>query len=119
MRPRRVVVETLPFRRDVEGLLSEDERQELIDYVTHHPLMGDVIPGTGGVRKLRWGLQGRGKRGGARVIYFFWNESMPIFLLAAFAKNERVDLTQREKHDMRRVTTELVESYPKGRGAKR
>ena len=55
------------------------------------PVAGDLIPGTGGVRKLRWGLDGRGKRGGARVIYFHHGAAMPLFALTAYAKNERAD----------------------------
>jgi hypothetical protein len=105
------VAETPQFVRDAERLLSEGERHELIEYIAHFPEAGDVMPGTGGVRKLRWGLEGRGKRGGARVIYFFYNETMPIFLLSAFAKNERIDLTQAEKNRMRQLTTVLIDSY--------
>jgi hypothetical protein len=77
----------------------------------NNPLAGDVIPGTGGVRKLRWGLEGRGKRGGARVIYFHHDAGLPLFLLMAFAKNERTDLSQQDRNDFRRLTTSLVETF--------
>ncbi len=69
------------------------------------------MPGTGGIRKLRWGLEGRGKRGGARVIYFFHDPAMPIFALTAYAKNERADLSQRDRNDFRALTVLLVETY--------
>ena len=72
---------------------------------------GDLIPGTGGVRKLRWGLKGRGKRGGARVIYFHHDADMPLIALTAFAKNERADLSQQDRNDFRRLTTLLVEAF--------
>lgn len=68
-------------------------------------------PGTGGVRKLRWGLEGRGKRGGARLIYFHHDASMPLFALTAFAKNERADLSQQDRNDFRQLTTLLVEAF--------
>jgi hypothetical protein len=75
-----------------------------------------LIQGTGGVRKLRWALQGRGKRGGARVIYFYHGSDIPLFALAAYAKNEKSDLSQNDRNDFRRLTKLLVESY---RGRKR
>jgi hypothetical protein len=76
--------------------------------------VGVVVPGSGGVRKLRWGLEGRGKRGGARVIYFFHDMEMPLYLLEAFAKDDRANLTKAECNELRQVTEQIVESY-KGR----
>ena len=61
------------------------------------PMSGDVIPGTGGVRKLRWGRAGSGKRGGARVIYFYYDMDRPLYLLLAYAKAGAEDLTADEK----------------------
>ena len=49
---------------------------------------------TGGVRKVRWAAKGRGKRGGARIIYYFQNESLPLLLLNVFAKSQKIDLTK-------------------------
>ena len=71
-------------------------------------------PATGfpvGGRKLRWGLEGRGKRGGARVIYFHHDSGMPLFALTAYAKNERADLSQQDRNDFRQLTALLVEKY--------
>lgn len=69
-----------------------------------------MIPGTGGVRKLRWGLE---ERGGARVVYFYHSEVMPLFALTAYAKNERADLSQADRNDFRRLTAILVDTYAK------
>lgn len=74
-------------------------------------LMLSEMNGTGGVRKLRWGLEGRGKRGGARVLYFYHSEAMPLFALSAYAKNERADLSQADLNDFRRLTAMLVDAY--------
>jgi hypothetical protein len=65
-----------------------------------NPEAGDLMPETGGVRKLRWALPGKGKRGGARVIYFFHDERLPVFLLAMYGKNEEAEPEQgRTEHD--------------------
>jgi hypothetical protein len=85
------------------------------DYLAYYPTAGDLIPGTGGVRKLRWGLEGRGKRGGARVIYFHHDAGMPLFALTAFAKNERADLSQQDRNDFRQLTMLLVEAFKRRR----
>jgi hypothetical protein len=88
----------------------------LVGYLAQHPDSGDLIPGTGGFRKLRWQLDGRGKRSGARVIYYFHDDSMPLFAITAFAKNERADLSQLERNELRTLGRRLVETY---RGARR
>jgi hypothetical protein len=107
------VVETLEFLKKTQKLMDEDERAELIDYLASNPESGVLIPETGGVRKLRWALEGRGKRGGARVIYYYHNADMPLFALAAYAKNERGDLSAADRNDFKRLTKILVETYGK------
>ncbi|HEU4819600.1 MAG TPA: type II toxin-antitoxin system RelE/ParE family toxin [Qipengyuania sp.] len=91
------VAETAAFARSADKLWSEEERAELIDFVAHNPEAGDVIPGTGGVRKLRWARSGRGKRGGARVVYFYHRPDCPLYLLLAYAKAQATDLSADEK----------------------
>ena len=105
------VIETPEFLSATRRLLTEEERAELVEYLARNPAAGELIPGTGGVRKLRWGLKGRGKRGGARVIYFHHSAGIPLFALTAYAKNERADLSQKDRNDFRRLTKELAESY--------
>lgn len=105
------VVETPEFLSATRKLMSDEERILLVDYLAYNPTAGDLIPGTSGVRKLRWGLEGRGKRGGARVIYFHHDAGMPLFALTAFAKNERADLSQKDRNDFRQLTTLLVETF--------
>jgi len=70
------VVETPEFLSATRTLMDEAERAQLVDYLARNPTAGELIPGTGGVRKLRWGLEGRGKRGGARVVYFHHDAHM-------------------------------------------
>jgi hypothetical protein len=80
-----------------------------------NPLAGNVIRGTGGVRKLRWALEGRGKRGGARVIYFFHNETVPLFALTMYGKNEQDDLSQADRNAFRQLTKALADNWSKRR----
>lgn len=94
----QTVAETPTFTRQADKLFSEGERRELIDYLAENPLAGDEIPGTGGVRKLRFGALGRGKRSGARVIYFYGGENIPVYALLAYAKSAKTDLTPAERH---------------------
>ena len=105
------VVETPEFIRRADELMTEEEREAVIGYLASHPTTGALVPGAGGIRKLRWGLEGRGKRGGARVIYFFASSDVPLFALTMFAKNERADLTQDDRNAFRRLTKALVETY--------
>lgn len=80
------VIETPVFQRMVENVLPEAERTLLIAWIAGNPLAGDVIPGAGGLRKVRWQRQGMGKRGGARVIYFLRNDLGEVVLIAIYAK---------------------------------
>ena len=107
------VVETAQFLRRTQKLMDDNERAVLIDYLARNPESGVLIPETGGVRKLRWALEGRGKRGGARIIYYFHSENIPLFVVSAYAKNERADLSAADRNDFKRLTKILVESYGK------
>lgn len=102
------VVSLKNFERSVDGLLTEDEVAGLIAYLANRPDGGNVIPDTGGIRKLRWGARGKGKSGGARVIYFFRDLNMPLYLLTAYSKGEKINLTLREKVVMRDIVEEIV-----------
>ena len=76
-----------------------------------HPNAGVLIQGAGGIRKLRWARSGRGKSGGVRVIYYFHNEEMPLYLLALFAKNERSNISMEEKKVLSKAVRELVKYW--------
>src|SRR5690606_15705132 len=93
----QTVAETPTFTRQAEKLFSEDEKRELIDFLAGKPHAGDEIPGAGGVRKVRFASSGRGKRGGARIIYYYLDETMPLYALLAYAKNSKTDMTPDEK----------------------
>ena len=91
------VAEAGLFVRQASYLWSEDERAEFVTFIANNPTAGDVIPDTGGIRKIRWGRQGIGKRGGVRVIYFYYDDRIPLYLLMVYAKAEKEDLRPEEK----------------------
>lgn len=80
-------IETKFFTRLIGEYLSDDEYGALQAALVAHPEAGDVIPGSGGVRKLRWNVAGRGKRGGIRVIYYLRSRQGQVWLLTVYAKN--------------------------------
>lgn len=90
------VAETTVFSRKAADLLEDGEKDALIDFLADNPEAGDLIRGSGGVRKLRWALEGKGKSGGARVIYYFHSEEMPLWLFTLFAKNEQAHLSREQ-----------------------
>jgi len=106
------VVETPFFLRKAAGLLN-DERSNLVAFLGMNPAAGDVIPGAGGVRKVRWAEQGRGKRGGFRIIYYFHNEAFPLFLLTVYSKNQKANLTKAERNEFQKLIPILVKTSPK------
>ena len=109
------VVETTVFVRQAEKIWSDEERSALVDHVARNPESGVVIPDTGGVRKLRWGRSGSGKRGGARVIYFYYQPDAPPYLLLAYAKAEREDISQDEKRAVAEFAVRLKPPVAEGK----
>lgn len=86
-------IETPIFTKGVRNLLGEDEYRALQVALILRPEQGPVIPSSGGLRKIRWGVAGRGKRGGARIIYYWEARRETFYMLLAYAKTEQDDLT--------------------------
>ena len=97
-----------------EAGLSDDARTRIIDRVAGRPDAGDVIPGTGGARKVRFAGRGKGKSGGYRVITFYTGLELPVFLITLFSKGERIDLSQDERNAMRSELAGLARDYRRG-----
>ncbi len=108
----QTVVETPAFLGDARSLgLSDAERLAIVTWIAANPESGDVIEGTGGARKVRFAGKGKGKSGGYRVITFFSGAGIPVFLLNIFAKNEKSDLTVKERRVLKFVLDNIVETY--------
>jgi hypothetical protein len=99
-------VETPLFTRDVDRLLSKEEFRSLQMALLFRPEQGALIPGSGGLRKLRWSLAGSGKRGGARVIYYRQRADESIFLLLIYRKSEQDDLSPAQLRFLKRLLRE-------------
>jgi hypothetical protein len=109
------VVLTPTFLQDCSRAgVSESELAAMVARVAAEPLAGDVIPGTGGARKLRFGAPRRGKSGGYRAITFFAADDVPVFMLALVDKAQRADISQADRNELRRILGGLAESYRKG-----
>jgi hypothetical protein len=111
----QTVVETAHYAARVARILTEQERDRVISEIAANPLKGAIVKNTGGVRKVRVAIEGRGKSGGARVIYYYHDPHCPIFLLEIFAKNERADLSQAQRNEMAKVTATIKREARKGR----
>jgi hypothetical protein len=107
----QTIVELQEFQRKASSLLSEAEKQGVINYLAAHPQTGVVLQGTGGIRKFRWASGNKGKSGGVRVIYYFYNESIPLFLLSVFGKKEKANLSKSERNELAKFTKQLVKNY--------
>lgn len=103
------IIETSIFTRQVNTLLSDDEYHQLQMALLLNPCLGQVIPGSGGLRKVRWSLAGRGKRGGARAIYYWVVNDEKILMLYLNAKNKQGNLTPDQLKTLRKI---IEEEYP-------
>ncbi len=100
-------IETSIFKRKIDSLLTPDEYREFQEFLRYDPTFGDIISHTGGCRKIRWSQAGRGKSGGIRVIYYYLSRDGEIYLLLAYPKNERDNLTSDEKHQLKSIIEAL------------
>jgi len=96
-----LVVETPEFRKQAKTLFAAADVAAIRLFVAENPTVGVIMRGTGGVRKLRWALPGRGKRGGARVIYFYYDDSIPVYLFGAYGKSRRESLSHAERNALK------------------
>ena len=100
------VRETSIFTRRITELLTDDDYAVLQECLRENPDAGDLVPGAGGIRKLRWAGSGRGKRGGIRVIYYHWVPDGFLYMLSAYAKNEMPDLPRDAYNRLKKLIQE-------------
>lgn len=105
------VVETPVFLARAKSRLTDGEREALVRFVARYPTAGAVIEGTGGVRKVRFAAGERGKRGSVRVVYYYRNEAMPVFLLSVYSKNEHATVPEAQRRELTRLVRLLCAEY--------
>jgi len=98
-----VIIETSIFTKRIKELMKDEEYRELQNSLVAYPESGKLIQGSAGLRKIRWGIASKGKRGGVRAIYYFATSRNQIFMLMVYAKNERSDLTKEQLSLLKKV----------------
>lgn len=112
------VVFTAVFERHAKDAgLTDDELMAIATRLAESPLVGDLIPGTGGARKTRFARAGKGKSGGYRTVHYFGGDDIPVFLLALIDKGERADLSQAERNALSKLLAGIGTAYRKGPAA--
>ena len=107
----QTIVELPEYIQRSSRLLNESEKKGIINYLASHPQSGAIMQGTGGIRKFRWATGNKGKSGGVRVIYYFHNKSIPLFLLTVFGKNEKDNLSKTERNELAKFANLLSKNY--------
>lgn len=106
------VVETPSYLSAARAAGIDDQlRADIVGMVADNPGLGDVLEGTGGFRKFRVARPGGGKSGGYRVVTYYWADDIPVFLITVFAKNQRANLTQAERNELKKLSSRIVETY--------
>lgn len=103
---------TPTFERQAKRLLTNDSSEALFDYLQCHPEKGDLMPGTGGVRKLRWrsGKDNKGKSGGVRVLYHY-SRGVLVILLTLYSKSDKENISDKERNELKQLVPQLVAKY--------
>lgn len=104
-----IFVELTPFAAFRERYLSDDEFAALERLLVMMPDAGVLLPASGGLRKVRWSVEGRGKRGGARVIYYWHGPANCIYLLYGYTKSHREDLTNKQLKQLRNLLRDTID----------
>jgi hypothetical protein len=108
----QTVIETPAYLASARDIgLTDEERDEIVGFLAHHPDAGDLMPGTGGARKLRFAGRSKGKSGGYRVITFFAADDIPVFLFDVYGKGARANLSQAARNELRKMLTALPQAW--------
>ena len=97
------IIETSVYNEDITKLLTDEEYQELQKFLVEHPKSGDVIQGSKGLRKLRWKLKNKGKSGGIRNIYYYYEEQYTLYMIYVYEKSKTEDLTPKQIEMLRKA----------------
>ncbi len=113
---KAAVFATRHYEREAKRLLTELEIAAMEASIAADPESHPVVPGTGGVRKARWGRQGTGKRGGVRIVYYYWASDNEVYMLYVYAKNEQADMDAAGRKAAKRFVEDLKRGKKEKRG---
>lgn len=102
-----VFIETSVFTKFVNDYLDDEQYREFQTHLAKNPTIGNIVQGTGGLRKVRWVLENKGKRGGIRIIYYWQKSEEQIYLMTIYAKNEMEDLSAKDK----KILKQMIERW--------
>ncbi|MCF6807827.1 type II toxin-antitoxin system RelE/ParE family toxin [Thiotrichales bacterium 19S9-12] len=106
------VVETPIFIKIIEEIITKEIKEDLIEYIAKNPTAGDLLTGAGGCRKIRWKItENTGKSGGIRTIYYYYNDTMPVYLLLAYPKSVKANISKETKNKLKQMVTELLKLH--------
>jgi hypothetical protein len=105
------VVETPTYLRKAEALFGPKDLADIVVMIATDPECGDMMAGTGGFRKVRYGRGDSGKSGGVRIVYIYRSEEFPVFLITVFAKKDKANLTKDERNQLKKRADEIFETY--------
>jgi hypothetical protein len=109
------VIETQAYLRDAERIgMSDEDRFAAVNTIAADPLLGDVMEGTGGVRKFRLAGRGKGKSGGYRIVTYYGGGDVPVFILAALSKGETANLSKSERNELKAIVSGIADDYREG-----
>lgn len=102
----QTIIETPVFER-TSGFMKKEDKDRFIDYIARNPDAGDLIPNSGGIRKVRFAIEGGGKSGGARIFTYYYDDENPVYLLAALKKSQKSDLSREELAALRELSKSI------------
>lgn len=105
----QTIVELNEYLKRAERLLTAEDRTDIVSHLSFHPRAGALIRSAGGIRKLRWKREGSGKSGGVRIIYYYHDDTIPLYLLTVFAKNERANVSRAERNELAKLSALLLQ----------
>lgn len=108
----QVVVEMPEYTKQAKLCMDEQSREGFINYIAKHPLEGELIIATGGARKIRWSSDiNQGKKSGARIIYYYHNQTIPVFLFTVYGKSQKANISASEKRMLKTIINAIVSAY--------
>ena len=107
------VIETAQFIKKAKQIMTQAEKDDLLDTIARNPKAGEIIPKTGGVRKLRLPREGQGKSGSFRSIHYYHNSKNPVFLFTVYGKNEKANLIDAEKNALYKIVQQIKKELKK------